>query len=306
MNNNFELPPLLRLPPELRREIYSYLNLAPSPEEEITTINYALDWPFFEHPSSTTFTAHQVDRCRCPQQSSRRTNTRTEDHIYTRYVCHGPEVQFATRSRSLWVLEKPGPAFNILRPASQDEKERRPDAGIISVNKTIYRETIPLLYRQRNFLFLTSICSRGRYQAYATQQWLSLHTAYARSQITSISLLCQENEEDCRLRDVAMSYVNFSKFALRHLVNFQSLCLNVWSSDIPLYPFAMLFHRPEMRIYVKTHVGDPELYGFYDEGTFMSQFGDPNGQWAESYEKHVKELGSEEHDSEESVVDEVV
>ena len=45
----------------------------------------------------------------------------------------------------------------------------------------VYQEAVPILYRGRNFLFLTGPCPRGRYQAYATQMFLSRLTPLVRN-----------------------------------------------------------------------------------------------------------------------------
>ena len=153
--------PFLRLPLLIRQRVYSYL-LAPRPDEDVMTINYALEWPFLENPRNSTFTAHQLDHCRCPQQPFRTTNAPTTDHIYARYECHGPNVRFAPRSEEWWLLTAPNGPFNILRPASRAERAARPSAGIVLASKQTYQEALPFLYRDRNFLFLTGPCPRGR------------------------------------------------------------------------------------------------------------------------------------------------
>lgn len=268
MSTAYKPSPFLRLSPELRLRIYSYLDLIPRSGEDITTINYGLEWPFLDHPSSTTFTPHQLDHCRCPQ-GPRDANIQTQDHIYTRYLCHGPEVRFTRGAQQRWVLEQPGTAFNILRPERQEERIRRPDIGILLVNKLVYIEVCPLIYRHRNFLCITSICSRGRYQAFATQRWLSLRSPFARSQITTISLLCQENEEDCRVSATRLAYLQLAQFILNFLPRFHTLCLNVRSRNIPLRPFTMLFQREGIQI-VASHEDD--IYIFREAWQFTQHF----------------------------------
>ena len=241
--------PFLRLPRDLRQKIYYYL-LAPHPEDDVTTINYNLEWPFLENPRNTTFTPHQLDLCRCPQQL-RSSNSRTEDHIYTRYICQGPHIRFTPKGEDLWLLEVPYGLFNILRPASNHELQRRPSAAIVLVNKLIYQEAIPFLYRNRNFLFLTGPCPRGRYQAYATQKWLSRLSPFARQQVTNLSLICQVYEEDCRDRDTLRAYALLSRYIHGNAPRCRTLCLNYWSEQLALHPFCMLFRREGMRIFVK-------------------------------------------------------
>ena len=175
---------LLRLPAPIRQKIYTYL-LAPHADEDVTTINYTLNWNWFENPSNTTFTGlQQIDLCRCPQQHYRTHNTATEDHIYERYKCHGPKVRFKSAREDLWVLSagytRSG-QINFLRPATEMELEWRPCGNILSTCRMVYQEAVPILYRGRNFLFLTGPCPRGRYQAYATQMFLSRLTPLVRN-----------------------------------------------------------------------------------------------------------------------------
>ncbi|KAF2747565.1 hypothetical protein M011DRAFT_383738, partial [Sporormia fimetaria CBS 119925] len=185
----------------------------PHPNEHITTINYDLEFPYLQHPSSTTFTPHHLDHCRCPQRQPK-PDTKPATHIYTRYVCHNPNVLIRPRSKQHWFLDKPGPAFNILRPPTEEEKEMLPDAGIICVNKQIYKEALPLLYRGRTFRLLTGICSRGRYQAYATLVWLSRLSPLARENISSLSLSCWSCEEDCMNANAERAYEAFVRFCI--------------------------------------------------------------------------------------------
>lgn len=285
MKYNPELPPFLRLPPGLRGKIYSYL-LPPHPEENVTTINYDLTWPYLDHPSSTTFTPHQLDHCRCPPGQDSGSRSAIEEHIYTRYTCQGPNIRFCSKGEPLWILQQSGPAFNILRPASLEELQRRPEAGIIRVNKLIYTETISLLYRGRNFLLLTGICSRGRYQAHATHEWMSRLAPLARSHITSLSLLCQSNEEDCRDMNALKSYSTLARFILEELPRYRSLCLNVWLNQLPLYPFAMLFRRDGTRIFLQHHGNSTEFHVFADAAQYLQHCGGEKGsEWLKLYWK---------------------
>ncbi|KAF2660660.1 hypothetical protein K491DRAFT_588799 [Lophiostoma macrostomum CBS 122681] len=252
--------PFLRLPPHIRKKIYVYL-LPIHPGESVTTINYDLAWPFLQHPSSTTFTPHQLDLCKCPQQA--------QEHIYTRYLCHAPKVCIHPKSAPYWILEEPGPAFNILRPASEAEEMQRPDAGVIRLNRMLYEETLPLLYSGRNFLLLTGICSRGRYQAHATLIWLSTISPTARAHITSISLLVQSNEEDCRDEDAPEAYRKLAKYVVQNLGNCKHVCVNVWPSLIELGAFSELFRREDMCVILKEHHGQKRTHEFRDRKAFM-------------------------------------
>lgn len=239
--------PFLRLPPAIRQHIYTYL-LPPHLSESVTTINYDLDFPFLQHPSSTTFTPHQLDLCRCPQTSQDAHDI--QDHIYTRHICRGPDVRFHTRSAPLWILQQPGPAFNILRPATPAEVDQRPNAGILMTCKQVYEEALPLLYRGRNFLLLTGICSRGRHQAYATQTWLQRLSPQARKEITSISLLIQPNEEDCRDEDAEEEYRRLVKYVVEEMQGCTHVCLNVWPRGIRMGVFGGLLEKNGMCVVV--------------------------------------------------------
>lgn len=292
MDTDRNLPPFLRLTAELRQRIYAYL-LPKHPKEAVTTINYNLEWPLLDHPSSSTFTAHQLDICRCTHQQPDHTISATQEneHIYKRYLCQGPEVRISSRSQPLWILSQPGQSFNVLRPASNAELRRRPSAGIVHVNKLLYRETIPLLYGGRNFLLLTGICSRGRYQAYATQTWLSQLSSFARSHITALSLIVQKNEEDCRDADADKAFLFLSMFIVEKLPHFRNMCLNFWEPGLQIYPFAMLFRRPGTRIVLKEDSIDEEVYVFSNAQEFLLHCGGDssdeewlNLQWQDLHE----------------------
>jgi hypothetical protein len=245
--------PFLRLPPNVRQKIYSYL-LSPSTSGELTTINYELDFRYLQHPSSTTFTAHHLDICHCPQQG------KGKGHIYTRYLCSGPKVIIRPKSQSFWLLDRTGSAFNILRPPTQEEIKCRPDAGIIGVNKLIYRESLPFLYKGRNFLLLTGICSRGRYQAYATQIWLEWLSPIARENVTALSLMWQRMEEDCQDADVREAYRSLTHFILEEVPRLTYLRLNVWCSMENVWPFELLVERRNgARICVRMHENEGEM-----------------------------------------------
>ncbi|KAF2278538.1 uncharacterized protein EI97DRAFT_431764 [Westerdykella ornata] len=269
-------PAFLRLTPALRQRIYSYL-LPPHPDEETTTIVYDLKFPYLQHPSSTTFTPHQLDICTCPLQPLHQQDAENpsppgcNDHIYSRYICCGPEVIVRPGTHTAWVLQQAGPAFNVLRPATDEELQRRPHAGIVLVNKAIYSETLPVLYRNRNFLLLTGICSRGRYQAYATQTWLSGLSPLARSNVTSLTLLCHSNEEDCRDEDAQLSYTDFARFCLDEVTSLQRLRLKVWPDEngISLRPFSILLGRPDFAIHMVEHLDVDDVFVFRDAATFL-------------------------------------
>ena len=227
--------PFLRLPASIRKTIYAHL-LTPHPEEDVTTINYDLRWNWLENPSNTTFAgAQQIDLCRCPQQQQRTHNAPTEDHIYTRYKCHGPEVRFKSAREDLWMLSADyarSGQINFLSPATASELRRRPNANILSTCKMVYQEAVPFLYRGRNLLFLSGPCPRGRYQAYATQNFLTRLTHLARSHITTLSIIALNYEEDCRVDDVGGAYFNLAAYIEQSLVSFRTLCFNLWDERL--------------------------------------------------------------------------
>lgn len=245
--------PFLELPAPIRQKIYFYL-LAPDPAE-VTTINYTLRWTWLDNPSNSTFAAiPQFDLCRCPQ-STRTRNTKTIDHIYTRYQCYGPEVRFNNGSGELWV---PSASYlksrqiNFLRPATECEYRRRPNANVLGACKTIYEEALPTLYRERNLLFLTGPCPRGRYQAYATQAFLSRLSPFAKLHVTSISLIIQSYEEDCQPDDINLAYANLAIYIQQNLPFFRTLCLNLWDSRMrhAIHPFQLLLLKEGASIYL--------------------------------------------------------
>jgi hypothetical protein len=238
-----------RLPLSVRQKIYTHL-LSPQPGQPITTINYTLEWPFLQNPRNSTFTPHSLDVCCCAGQQPRSHNIQTKDHVYTRYICQGPEVRFTPKAGELWVLEEPNVLFNILRPASYEERKRRPGAGIILVNKQCYEEALSFLYSGTNFLFLTGPCPRGRYQAYATQKWLERLSPFARGCITDLSLICQTWEEDCQNSNAVRAYTELSRYISSNVPNLRNMCLNHWSQEILINTFGMLLWQEGRRIFV--------------------------------------------------------
>ncbi|KAF2444103.1 hypothetical protein P171DRAFT_335051, partial [Karstenula rhodostoma CBS 690.94] len=202
------------------------------PDENDTVINYALKWNWLENPSNTTFGGvPQIDLCRCPRQKPRTMNIKTKDHMYTRHKCHGPEVKFNSGQEDLWV---PSQAYanseqiNFLRPARDEELSKRPNANILSTNRMIYEEALPILYRGRNFMFITGPCPRGRYQAYATQRFFARLSTFARVYVTAFSLNVLPHEEDCRSEDVPRAYGDLAEWVQHNLPSFQMLRLNLW------------------------------------------------------------------------------
>ncbi|OAL46081.1 hypothetical protein IQ07DRAFT_518627, partial [Pyrenochaeta sp. DS3sAY3a] len=213
--------------------------------DDITTINYTLEWPHLENPTNTTFAgAAQIDICRCSQDGSQPATSASEPgHIYTRYQCAGPEVHFTSADDQLWVLQAPHGPINMLRPALHEERQRR---------KEIHDGADPATYAGRNFLFLTGPCPRGRYQAYATLQFFKSLNPSARQRVTHLSLLLQPYEEDCVDMTSIQSYEELASYIIQFLPNFQVLCLNIWDDESRLRTaaseFAVLLHKEGVKI----------------------------------------------------------
>jgi hypothetical protein len=217
-----------------------------STPDDITTINYTLDWPHLENPSNTTFVGQtQIDICRCPRSDLPSQDDKEPGHIYTRSKCIGPEVRFRTEEEELWVLQAPYGPINMLRPATNEEKERR---------NQVHEAAEPTAYGNRNFLFLTGPCPRGRYQAYATQKWLESINSSAREHISCLSLLVQPYEEDCTQEGTKGAYSELAEYILHHLKGFKKLYLNIWDDEMRFSSaaseFSTLLHRDGVKIIV--------------------------------------------------------
>jgi hypothetical protein len=265
----------LDLPSLIRERIYAYL-LSPDPEEDVTTINYTLSWSYLDSPSNTTFAGPtQIDFCSCPREDIDHKEGEHELHIYTRYKCAGPEVHFNTLSQGLWILHTAHGQFNILRPATQAELEDRPSVAILQVSKQLQEEALPFMYRNRDFFFITGPCPRGRYQAYATLQWLRQLRPQARAGIEILSLLMQPYEEDCNVTDVEGSYSELAAYIHVHLPSFRWLCLDVWDDDVyqAAHVFLRLFERDQVGIVVRRPLQDYNVEVFISEEGFLGSFG---------------------------------
>ncbi|KAI4627377.1 uncharacterized protein J4E87_003940 [Alternaria ethzedia] len=217
-----------------------------STTDNVTTINYTLEWPHFENPSNTTFAGQtQIDICRCPRSDLPSQDSREPGHIYTRSKCVGPEVRFKTRKEELWVLQSAHGPVNMLRPATKEEKERR---------NQVHEDAEPTVYERRTFLFLSGPCPRGRYQAFATQKWLESIGPSARQHVTSLSLLVQPYEEDCSAQATQRAFAELAYYILEHLTGFKTLCLNIWDDEMSLWgaasEFSILLHRDDVKIIV--------------------------------------------------------
>lgn len=266
--------PFLNLPFPVRERVYAYL-LSPHSEEDVTTINYTLSWPYLEKPSNSTFAGPQIDFCRCPERNDDDiSEDQDETHIYTRYECSGPEVQFSTSSRELWILEAAHGQFNILRPATQEELADRPSVTILRASKQIHDEALPFLYRARDFFFVTGPCPRGRYQAYTTLQWFKQLSMKARASVEILSLLMQPYEEDCAVTDVERSYLELASYIHDHLPGFKWLCLDVWDDEVyqAAHVFSKLFGRDGVGLVVRRPLQDHTVQVFLGEGDFLQSF----------------------------------
>ncbi|PVH96598.1 hypothetical protein DM02DRAFT_483901, partial [Periconia macrospinosa] len=212
--------------------------LAPHAKETVTTINYSLRWPWFENPSNTTFNgAVQIDLCRCPQNlpRPRTANSKTEDHIYSRSKCYGPDVRFHHGSEDLWVCGDEYPnsgQINFPRPGVRYKAGYEAVVGILATCQAVYEEAVGVLYRNRNFLFLSGPCPRGRFQAYATRVFLSRLSPFARANITSLSIISLPYEEDANIKDAEDSYLDLAGYIQLCLPSFQTLCVNLWNEKM--------------------------------------------------------------------------
>jgi hypothetical protein len=199
--------------------------------QDVTTINYTLEWPHLENPSNTTFAGlTQIDSCKCGPNST------DLGHMYTRYSCARPEIRFASPNEELWVLQAPLGQVNLLRPANDEEVQRRKELG---------NGTNPAAFSGKNFLLLTGPCPRGRYQAYATLQFLRSLTPLARQRVEYLSLLLQPYEEDCCDDQGGRAYLALAKYILVSLPAFKTLSLNIWGEEtrVGSREFAMLLWK---------------------------------------------------------------
>jgi hypothetical protein len=283
----------LDLPVSIREKIYAYL-LLPHPEDDVTTINYTLEWPHLENPSNTTFAGPtQIDLCTCPRKidletpsedASDSSEDRYEDsngeedqpgyHIYIRYQCLGPEVHFRSPKERLWVLREAHGQFNILRPATEDELADRPKAAILRVCRQIYNEALPFLYRDRDFFLLTGPCPRGRYQAYATLEWLKQLSTAAQTSVEILSLLVQPYEEDCNIAEVEDAYAELGAYIRDQLPRFKWLCLDVWDQEVyqTANVFIKLLDKQGVGIVVRQPQQGDEVEVFVTRESFSNSF----------------------------------
>jgi hypothetical protein len=212
----------------------------PAVLETVTTINYTLEWPHLENPSNTTFAGTtQIDICKCGP------NNTDLGHIYTRYRCSRPKIHFVPAPHAddeLWVLQAPLGPMNLLRPAGAPEIQRR---RALDADE-------PSAYAGKNLLLLTGPCPRGRYQAYATLQFLRSLAPAARQSVEYLSLLIQPYEEDCADDQGGRAYVELARYILDEVPAFKSLYLNIWGEETRAgsREFAMLLWREGVTIVV--------------------------------------------------------
>ncbi|KAF1839619.1 hypothetical protein BDW02DRAFT_2664 [Decorospora gaudefroyi] len=236
----------------------------PAPQD-IVTINYTLEWPYLENPSNTTFVGQtQIDICRCPRSDLPAQDHKEPGHIYTRYQCLGPEVRFKSVEEELWVLQTPYGPINMLRPATNEERERRNE---------VHMNAEPSAYADKSFLFLTGPCPRGRYQAFATLKWLENLPSAARTYISSLSLLIQPYEEDCSLDASDRAHAELAEYIVQHLPNFRKLCLNFWDDEMALRSsasgFKILLQQEDVEIAVGCSWWRGEVKRYSNSSAFL-------------------------------------
>jgi hypothetical protein len=206
--------------------------------QDVTTINYTLEWQHLENPSNTTFAgATQIDICKCGP------NNTDLGHLYTRNRCSRPRVRFVSPEEPLWVLQAPLGQVNLLRPANVEEIQRR---------KEVTPTAEPAAYAGKNFLLLTGPCPRGRYQAYATLEFLRSLSPLARQNVEYLSLLIQPYEEDCSDDQGGRAYVDLARYILEEVPAFKTLYLNIWGEETKIgsREFAMLLWREGVTIVI--------------------------------------------------------
>jgi hypothetical protein len=225
--------------------------------QDVTTINYTLEWPHLENPSNTTFAGPtQIDICRCGPL------TTDLGHIYTRYRCHLPQIRFTSPNEELWVLQAPLSQVNLLRPANTEEIQRR---------KEIEESADPGVYAGKNFLLLTGPCPRGRYQAYATLQFLMSLNPLARQKVEYLSLLIQPYEEDCCDDQGGRAYLALARYIVTELPAFKTLCLNIWGEEtrVGSREFAMVLWKDGITITLCWDWGSGETEEYSDVTAFL-------------------------------------
>lgn len=225
--------------------------------QDVTTINYTLEWPHLENPSNSTFVGStQIDICRCGP------NNTDLGHVYTRHRCPHPEVRFATSNDELWVLQAPLWHVNLLRPATTEEAQRREEVD---------EDAAPSAYAGKNFLLLTGPCPRGRYQAYATLQFLKTISPRARQNVEYLSILIQPYEEDCSDDQGGRAYVELARFILEELSAFRKLYLHVWGEETRAgsREFAMVLWKEGVRIVVSWDWSNGETEEYEDVDEFL-------------------------------------
>lgn len=250
----------IAMSPHLERPMASFSTL-----DDVTTINYALDWPHLETPSNTTFAGlTQIDICHCPRTDLSPRDDTEPGHMYTRFECEGPNIRFRAEQEDLWVLEAPHGPINMLRPATEEEKVRRRD---------LHNDTDPAVYEGRKLLFLTGPCPRGRYQAYATQRWLQTLTPEARKHVSYLCILVQPYEEDCSDEATRLAYAEITEYLTQHVPALQKLYLHICPEGNNLCTaaseFSGLLRRGNTRIVVVDHCETGESTEYGDPSVFL-------------------------------------
>jgi hypothetical protein len=227
-------------------------------QQELITINYTLEWPHLENASNTTFAGYtQIDICRCG------TNNLDLGHVYTRYRCPRPEIHFTPPEENLWVLQEPLGQVNLLRPVTVQETRRR---------REIHHGSEPVAYAGKNFLLLSGLCPRGRYQAYATLQFLRSLSPPHRQNVESLSIFIQPYEEDCSDDQGGRAYVELARYILEELPAFKTLCLNIWGEETKAgsREFAMVLWKEGVKITVSWDWRSGQTEEYTDVEGFLS------------------------------------
>lgn len=242
--------------------------------DDITTINYTLSWPYLENPSNTTFAGPtQIDICRCPRSDISSQKNEDPGHIYTRYKCASPDIHFNIPEDGLWILEAPLGPINMLRPATEAERQRRQE---------LYDDDNPNRNADRKLILLTGPCPRGRYQAYATERFLKSLSAPARNHISCLSLLIQPYEEDCIDGNSRQAFTELAEYVLRHLPNFKTLYLHIWEDRCGVRSsaseFSVLLSQDDVKICVGWKRLKSDLEEYRDVKSFLKAVNADHGE----------------------------
>lgn len=158
----------------------------------------------------------------------------------------------------------------MLRPATYEERDRR---------KEIHSEAGAAAYANRKFLFLSGPCPRGRYQSYATLQFLRSLSTSARAQISCLSLLVQPYEEDCSESCSKRAYAELADYIVQHLPAFNTLYLHIWDDEMKFRDaasvFSILLNKSHVKIEVGVNWWRGEMKQFHSARAFLEAMTTP-------------------------------